>query len=370
VGTGLVLLTGFVLFLTDGAILLTRPFWVDEWFTVLVAGRQSLTQLFGDLASGADGGTGLFHSTLWGLHRLGMPLAPIALRVLSLLAVLGALLMLYALLRRTVGTNAAVGAVLAAGAHPLVIAHSYEARFYGPWLLCAVFYAWSITRSFEGASLRVKVVQGIAAVLLCTVHFYGVISLVLMLAATLLGRLRASARESLRALAPSIAGFPAVALIVPLALGQRRAYGVRSWIPDFTFGQLWTLLGEFWFAIIPLATLAVLALGWWIRRGRGEWTLGTVVSRVATEPGIAAILGLALMPFALATVSLAGQPSMLARYAATAALVWAPLVAITLEYLGRTPSRMARLLLVWFWLVGYTRETRVKLSFAVRGAAG
>ena len=362
-GAGLCALVAFALFLTDGGILLTRPFWVDEWFTVLVSRRDSLAQVFGDLRGGADGGAGLFHSAMWLLHRAGLPLSPVPLRLLSLLTVLTALLLLYALLRRRVGTHAAVGAVLAVGAHPLVVGHSYEARFYGPWLLCAVLFAWTITRSFEAPSRRTKIEQGIAAALLCSVHFYGVITLVLMMSATLLSRWRV-ARESIRALSPSASGFVTVALIVPIALGQRRAYGVHTWIADFAIGQLGAMLREFWLVAIPLVTLAVLAVGWWIRRGRAEPALKTVVTEVVTEPGVAAILGLALVPIALAVVSIVGQPSMLSRYATTSALVWAPLVAIALEFLGRTPARMGRLLFVWFWLVSYTSEARAKLVFA------
>ena len=360
-------LTGLVLFLTDGVILFTRPFWVDEWFTVLVARRDSVAQLIGDLHAGADGGTGLFHGLIWAMHRVGVPLSPLALRAFSLACVVGALLLLYAVLRSRTRAEAAIGGVLAAGAHPLVVAHSYEARFYGPWLLCATLYAWTLGRTFDHAA-RARAMQAIAAVLLCAVHFYGVISLVLMIAAVVVSRSRARVPESLRALRPSLAGFVAVLLIIPLAMGQRAAFGVRSWIPEFTIGQLGALLAEFWVAGVPLLVVVALAIGWWVRRGTTP-SLRVVAVDVLSHPGIAALLGLALVPFALAVVSIAGQPSMLSRYAVTAALVWGPLAAVALQYLGRTPARIARLLFVWFWLVSYTSEVRAKLRFAAEVSA-
>jgi hypothetical protein len=363
VAVGLVALTALVAFLTDAAILFTRPFWVDEWFTVLVASRGAPTAVFTDLARGADGGAGLFHLIVWGIHAVGLPLSPIVLRAMSLLCVLAALWLLYVLLRRRVGIDAAVGGVLAVGSHPLVVAHAYEARFYGPWLLCAVFYASSLDRSFAGAS-RARVTQGLAAVLLCGIHFYGIITLVLMLAGVVAARGVPRVRESLRVLAPSAAGFVTVLAIVPLAMGQRRAYSVRSWIPDFTLGQVGELARELWVAAVPALLVVAVAIAWIIRgRQTAHWRNG-ITDALRDNPGMVALGALALMPLALAVVSLAGQPSMISRYAITAVLAWGPLAALALHYLGRFPSRVARFLFVWFWLVSYTREVRTKLLFA------
>jgi hypothetical protein len=103
----------------------------------------------------------------------------------------------------------------------------------------------------------------------------------------------------------------------------------------------------------------------WIIRGRqtAHWRNG-ITDALRDNPGMAALGALALMPLALAVVSLAGQPSMISRYAITAVLAWGPLAALALHYLGRFPSRVARFLFVWFWLVSYTREVRTKLLFA------
>lgn len=364
VAAGLAALTALVLFLTDGAILFTRPFWVDEWLTVLVTSRANPLGMLPDLAKGADGGTGLFHLVVWVVRRLGGGAHPILLRAMSLACVLGALLLTYALLRRRVGRDAAIVGILAVGSHPLVVAHSYEARFYGPWLLCAAFYGVALGRSIETPSARTRIEQGIAAALLCGVHFYGVISFCLMIAGVLVSR-STDRRATLRLLRPSLAGLAVVLAIIPLAIGMKRAYTVPTWIPEFELGQLLAMGRVFWFVAVPIVFVIAGLLAWMARRGSNKAGSPLGVARsVLSDPGLAAIAALAAMPLALAVVSLAGQPSMLSRYAIAAALAWAPLAAIVIEYLGRLPGRIARLALVWMWLVAYTAETRAKLFFA------
>lgn len=369
VAAGLAALTGLVLFLTDGAILLTRPFWVDEWFTLLVTSRSNAFAMLSDLASGADGGTGLFHGAIWLVRRIAGS-APVVMRMFSLLCVLGALLLVYALLRRRVGRDAAIVAILAVGAHPLVVAHSYEARFYGPWLLCAAFYAWTLGRITESASGRNSVAQGVAAALLCGVHFYGVLSFVPMVIGAIASQGRSRWRAMVRALAPSIAGAVMVLAIAPLALAQKRAFTVKTWIPEFELAQLGSLLREYWFAGVPLVLVLSVTIAWLIRRGSASEASPLAIARaVLAQPGIAALVALAAVPLVLALVSIAGQPSMLSRYAIVAALWWAPVAAIAIEYLGRIPGRIARLAFVWMWLVAYTGEVRSRMLFAAEVSA-
>lgn len=369
VATGLAALTGLVLFLTDGAILFTRPFWVDEWFTVLVTSRSSAFAMLSDLASGADGGTGLFHGAIWLVRQL-VGAAPVVLRAFSLLCVFGALLLVYALLRRRVGRDAAIVGILAVGSHAMVVAHSYEARFYGPWLLCAAFYAWTLGRATEPASARAKLAQALAAALLCGIHFYGVLSFVPMVIGAIASQGLGRWRSTLRALAPSVAGVVMVLAIAPLALAQKRSFTVKTWIPEFDLAQLGALLKEYWFAGVPLVLVTAVTIAWLVRRGSASEANPLAAARsILAEPGIAALAALAAVPLALALVSIAGQPSMLSRYTIVSALWWAPVTAIAIEYLGRIPGRIARLAFVWMWLVAYTGEVRSKMLFAAEVSA-
>src|SRR5205814_8087682 len=100
----------------------------------------------------------------------------------------------------------AIVGILAVACHSLVVAHSFEARFYGPWLLCAAFFAWSV--SLPGGHRR-NVNIGVASMLLTTVHWYGVVSLGIMCAAVVLMD-RARWRDGVRLLAPAGAGLLAL----------------------------------------------------------------------------------------------------------------------------------------------------------------
>ena len=215
----------------NGWIVFTRPLWVDEWFTVLVASHVSPLDVVADLRAGADGGASLYHLTAWALHAAGA-LHPVGLRVMSLAMVVAALTLTYAVLRRRFSVDAGAVGALAAGSNAVVLTYAFDGRFYGLWLLCCALYAHALgARRFRTAYVAT------ASVLLVASHWYGVITLSIMAGAVLLQHGRRW-REGLRAVAPSAAGLVTLALIAPLARGQRAAISVNSWIPDFTTRQI------------------------------------------------------------------------------------------------------------------------------------
>ncbi len=361
----LVALIAILLFLSDGAVLLTRPFWVDELLTVFVAQRSSPAGVIADLGHGADGGASLLHLTVWALRMVSGSLSPVMLRLVSLLCVLGALVLVHATLRRRFGRGASAAGVLAVGANALVVAHSYEARFYGPWLLCAALVAWLLALNQDPHRPRRNATAlAIASLLLCTAHFYGLISLGLMSAAVL-ASYGSRWREAVRPVLPTAAGALSLFIIVPLALAQRNAYTVPSWLPDFDVSQVAGLADEFWFATVPVLGAVLLLVGFIWRSGETSPDAPAAVVRgAAGDAGIVALMSLALMPLALAALSLAGQPSMLPRYGITAALAWAPWIALACAVSGRWPTRALLLVFVWLWFAAYIREARVKMQFA------
>lgn len=376
-------LTALVLFLSDGGVLFTRPFWVDEWLAVFVANGSSPSAVVGDLTAGADGGSPLLHLVFWTLRRLGLALDPLVVRAFSLSTVLLALATVFAVLRRRFPFAAACAGALAVGAHQLIVWHSYDGRFYGPWLLGASLVAFFLGTRQEASGLtqpgmgdattpairaprrRSKGEQiGLAtsALLVCGIHPYGVLSLGLLL----LGGVAAYGvrwREGLSHAIPALTGFVAVALVAPIALGQREAYTVSTWLTDFTPGQLIWLLDVFWSNAVPLLAVGMLGTGAVIRRVRGNARPLDLVRAPMGDAGVVALFALALMPVALAVVSSLGQPSMLPRYAVVTALAWAPLVATACVVAGRWATRGLCLALAWFWLGAYVRETRAKMAF-------
>jgi len=359
-----IVVTGIILFVSDAGILLSRPLWVDEVIAALIASRPSPVAVLGDLGSGADGGASLFHVGLWTVRAMTGSLAPPLLRLLALACVLMALVLTFAVLRRGFCWPAAAAGALAIGAHGLVIEHSYDARFYGPWLLGCALLAALFSRREVQPTRRNAIALAMAAVAVCTIHFYGIITLTLMTVAVL----AAGAprwRERIHIVRPAAWGLVSLVVVIPLALAQRRAYTVPSWLPDFRPSQLGALLSEFWLSRIPVAAACIIVIAT-LLRARHTTIDGpeTFIRAALTRPGIAALSALALMPLALAALSLIGQPSMLSRYAIPAALVWAPWVAIAVTLLGRWAQRIALIVIVCFWFVGYTRAAMVTTAFA------
>jgi hypothetical protein len=354
-----------VLFLTDGGILLTRPFWVDEVIAALIASRPTPVSVLGDLGNGADGGASLFHVGLWTVRAVTGSLAPFLLRLLTLACVLAALLLIHAVLRRGFSPTAAAAGSLAVGANTLVIEHAYDARFYAPWLLACALLAWLFGRRQSQPSSRNAWALALTAIAVCTIHFYGIITLTLMaFGALAVGWPRW--RERIPVVKPAAWGLLSLLVVVPLAFAQRRAYTVPSWLPDFAWPQLSSMLAELWLAKIPL-TAAIIILVAGAMRMRRDATTGTsfaFIRAALSDSGVASLAALLLVPFALATLSLLGQPSMLSRYAIAAVLVWGPWVAIAVTLLGRWGGRLAIVVIAGFWFVAYTRATAVRSAFA------
>ena len=349
--------------MSHGAILFTRPLWVDEWFTVLVASHASPVDVIADLRHGADGGASLFHLLAWALRAVTGGLSPTLLHAMSLASMWGALVIVYAVLRRRFSRDASIAGVLAAGANSLVVTHAFEGRFYALWVLCCAFFAWSLGLT----SRRRTVVVAIAAILLTTSHWYGVVSLALMSSAVFVSHGK-NWRDGLKCVAPAAAGLLAFVVISPLAAGQQGALTVASWIPDFAIGQLDGLAGTFWFAWIPLVAFGALIIAIvWRERSEAGPPVAIAARSAVRDPSIVALFSLALMPLALVVLSLAGRPSMLARYALPAVLAWGPWVAFTMDLLGRWPARAFALVLVVVWTrnVGAEADRKRKYTLGI-----
>jgi hypothetical protein len=358
---GLAALTALVLVVTRGAVLFTRPLWVDEWFTVLVASHASPIDVIADLRHGADGGASLFHLLVWALRALTGGLSPTLLHAMSLVSILGALLIVYVVLRRRFSRDASIAGMLAVGANSLVVAYAFEGRFYALWVLCAAFFAWSLGLTGR----RRNILVAIAAILLTTSHWYGVITLALMSVAVFSSYGR-NWREGLKSVAPGAAGLLAFLLISPLAAGQQAVLTVTSWVPDFKIGQISGVASTFWLAGIPVVAFAALivAIVWSGRSAAGP-PVATAARTAVRDPSIVALFSLALMPVALIALSLVGRPSMLARYALPAVLAWGPWVAFTMDLLGRWPARAFALVLVVVWVRNFSAEAKRRRAFTL-----
>ena len=318
----------------DIFVLFTRPLWLDEWHTVLVARSDSLAQVIADLNNGSDFGPPLTHLVAWALGKT-VGLSPVALHVIAFLCAGAALALLFFTLRRRFDLVPSLAGVLAVASHRLIVRQSVEWRFYAPWLLGAAALAWALTLDADKpASRRRDVAIAIASVVAITSHWFGVISVGLMCAAALATFGVARWREGLRRVAPAAVGFVVLAICLPLVFGQRGSIHEKSWIPDITPAQFWAMLKLFWFAFVPVA--AVVLMLFTVLREGSLAQLRAAAAPVIRDPAIAALLACAVMPLLLAVISLK-QPAMLERYAITVLLGWAPLMAFATQRLPRIP---------------------------------
>lgn len=360
---------------TDLWVLFTRPFWLDEWHTVFVARRESIRQVIADLHNGSDFGPPFTHLAAW-MYGKVFGLTPVSLRLLSLSFVVAGLVLLYLALRRRFETTPSVAGVLAVASHQLVLSQSLEWRFYAAWIAFACAFAWALSIDNDRVNSRRRdVAIALTAVGMVTSHWFGVITLGLMSGAAFVvlsrppreGPFLAEWKYALRRTLPAAAGVVAFAICFPLMLGQRASIVEKSWMPDFTIGQLWGMLRVFWLAFVPAVgvLVALMALLLPARRERAQ----SAWMPTLRDPAIAAMLVLLVLPLVLAVISLR-QPAMLPRYGIAILLAWAPVVAFGFNAM----NRWVRLIAV-AWLVGlmYTRLLRVAVdhrNFTLAIAAG
>lgn len=347
--------------------LFARPLWLDEIHTLLVATRHGTFQSLRDLAGGAD----FNPPTLFLLYRLvSVPfggLSEIGMRIVAVLSVVGSLGVTYAILQTRFGSIAAAAGTIAVWAHPAVVGTAFEARFYGPFLLFAASFILLLSRAREatdGAATLPRIGLAVAAVLLCTIHYFGVLSWFAAVAQIAFIDRRRLLQNPGRYV-PALAGPLALAACVPMYFEQRRVLTVPTWIPEPTVADILFLVTYFF--ATPVLILAALMLA---ARGVGRWR---VSRRSAHEPTLRAdpmrgndqpsmgipprvgpllMLGQAVVPLALAAFSLLVQPATQLRYWIAGALAIGAAVAYVAAHVGRSSALvLAGMGVVMSWLL-------------------
>ena len=325
------------------AHLFTRPFWLDEWHTALVANRASLSQVFSDLYQASDMGPPLLHVIAWTVAKMSGGLTPLGGRIISFTSVLLALILVFLALRRRFGVAACVAGALAVASHPLVITHAFELRYYCLWLACAAGFAWALALDHSLArSRRRDVVIGLWAILLCMTHWLAVLSLGLMCIGALVSYGR-DWRSGLRRVLPAGAGFVVLALSVPLVLAQRAEVAEQSWMPDVTLAEVRATFDLFWAAAIVVLSVLLILSSLVLRPLQDE--ARATIKTVVRDPSVAALLSLFLVPVLMSILSIV-YPALNPRYSIATFLGWAPLVAIAVQLLGKPVRGVGSLVLV------------------------
>ena len=333
---GVIVVAILALLASGGSVLWTRPFWMDEVAMFFLTGERALPRMIELVSKGADWNPPTLHLLVWSAMRLfGMDqLTPAFLRSFTLVCVAGALSFTYFTLRRRYDRLPSTAGVLSLLAQGLVVTHAFEGRFYGPWLLFAAAFVWTLGVDAGSPSRRRDVALAIVSVFLCTIHWYGVFSLGLAALGVLIAW-RSEPRKAIRLLLPAAAGVVALVAMIPMALSQRASAASVLWVHPLSIAQVEQMASQF----IPGAFVVLLALLLVVDAARVR--VPHAVQPQLADPGIAALFALGAMPLVLILLSAIVTPSMVFRYAIAAALAWAALVAFLSQQWGRRPKRCA-----------------------------
>ena len=314
--------------LFDGGALWTKRFWLDEQCCTLYAvyDANSFFDLFGTVKR-SEVGPPLLHMIVWTVGKITGSLSPTVVRSVMLVSVVAALLLLWIVLRRRFSVSASAAALVAVAGHGLVLQHAFDGRFYGPWLFFAAGYAWALGVDADTPrSRRRDVAIGLFSLFLCTIHWFGVISLGLMATGAVAAHGRRW-KEGLRLVAPGIVGLAALAALIPMMLFQLRAGGEDIlWIPPLNWPQVKSFIQAFIIRLPVLISLVVVLVAF-LRSASQR----PAVTSVLRDPPMAAMLATGLMTFALVAVSAVLNSVMVPRYAIVSVLFAAPIVAFAAD---------------------------------------
>jgi hypothetical protein len=230
--------------------------------------------------------------------------------------------------------------------------HAFEARFYGPLLAGAVWFAYFLNRSrIPGSRRSVFVLLAASSLFLCTIHYFGIIVFGLIVSFELFF-CRPINRTPRVAWMAAALGPLALAPCVPLLLSQRAAFTVPTWVRPPTLSNIaelgtWILLPASFSAVVLAAWFSTLLKKVFLPK-RDLPTTGEDAT------SLAGLTGLVFMPVFLILFSFAVQPVWVERYALPAVAGLAPAVA----FLVARMARVTVLALIAFFLVVSTQQLR------------
>lgn len=345
------------IWLVDGGLLFYRHFWLDEIYTHTLVTDPSPRHALAALAGGVETHPPASYALLRGFRALVGSADETTFRAFAFGCTVVGLAGVYALLRLAFGLLPSFAGVLAVWSHPVVVWQGFEARPYAPWFGVTPWFAYYLVRARDGVGLWLGLGIAVAAVLMCTAHYFGIISLGLIVAGELLAR----RREGLplhRGLLAALAGPVALACCYPLLARQRASVSVPTWLGPGGLEEItggWPRLQGFLLNakvfledifyckyFLPLIVIAWVAQVWPLVRRPVRARAGDVL----TQAGATALV---LMPFVLVLVSAAWHSVMASRYCVPAAVMLGPAAA---------------------WLVAQTRPPWALLACALMAATG
>jgi len=329
-----------------GGNLFSSPPLIDEYDTVFLAEKGSFFQSMAHLAAGSDFNPPLLYVVERAIASLTGGITPVSLRITSFVTVWLALVVVFLALRRMLSPSAAFLGSFSLWSNALVVDHAFEGRFYGPWLLLAAMVLWSIGWDAEReVSRRRDLALGVGSAFLCTIHYFGIVSLFLIGIGAAVWIARTG--RGYRRLLPMSAGPIALTACAPFFLGQRAALTVKTWIAPVSAHQIREML-EVYVVAAPLVIGLVLLAGYIVWRAVRHTFSQSSFS--GTDLYSLPFIALLLMPVVVVFISIVVQPAMLPRYAIPAVLAWAPIIGFSVRPL-RWPGKVAIVFVLFFYSV-------------------
>ena len=243
-----------------------KPFWNDELYSWYLVSDQSLAHMWQGFNAAINNTPGLYFITGW-IWSQAFGASDLSLRLFSSLAFGGAIIILWATLRRLYGFWPCwIGVSSAFLTSRLVLAQNVEARMYGLFTFLCALLVYQYDKINTSSKLSAYQLAGIVGLHAAVVHthlfglFYSGAFLIALLITDVIAR-----RFRLRAYAAVIAGQATLVFYIPSYLAQAEAVRQRGWIPSPTFGDLLKVLdpssnnfGNL--AVIAASLLALVAL--------------------------------------------------------------------------------------------------------------
>jgi len=327
VALALAVFIGVQLALCHPAVIFNRALWADETLTAALVQDPSLKHALQAIAGGVETHPPVFDLLDRGFLALTRLVyhgsVRVVLRGFSTLCIWLALAGVYGLLRKTVRPGPALIGVLMVWVQPEIFYQIANARYYAPLLLATVWVCGAVCLPGQGAGRALLLAA--AAVLLCTLHYFGIIMLG-VIGLVMLWMDEGTVRQRFWRLLPALAGVVALALFLPCIKSQSAGVGAKTWIAPFTLDRAKAFLRELFVPLSLVALLLVWATAHLANRTkpRDSALPGTAGGRSA----LAVLLAMVLIPFILVVFSALVQSVLQTRYAVATVLWTAPLAAL------------------------------------------
>lgn len=360
-------LTGIVIAqmsLGNASLLMHRHFDLDEMHTLVLVDDPDVGHSLRALANGVDANP----PTLFLLMRafvlpFGGP-DEFSLRAFSVAAMLVCIAAVYAALRQSFSMPTALVAVLILWSHPLLVRYAFDARFYGVWLAGVAGVGCLLRDDSERRpSLARLALLSLVSAFVAVVHYFGIVSLVLMCAGHVVAN-RKPKRRLAAAAACFLPALLAVTATLPMMQQQRSAFSIATWVPDTSLEVIGWCLGLL--LAVPILALGIAVL---LQRcfPRGD-AAATHAGRIGIPSHWEQIrpyggyLGLLLMPIVLLLFSFVVQPVMQPRYLLPTVIGFAPLFAAVLARVRRNVLLVAGACLIVAGVVSTRRHAQSRIE--------